>query len=44
MCRCENVSFLLKNRLSRGPLGEAIGRGLMRDVERALLRSLGMNA
>src|SRR5437762_1332882 len=44
MARCENVSYLHKSRLSRGPLAGAIGSALMRDVERALLRSLGITA
>ncbi len=42
MARCENVSYLHKSRLSRGPLGGTVGAALMRDVERCLLRSLGI--
>ena len=44
MARCENVSYLHKSRLSRGPLGAAISPGLMRDIERCVLRSLGLTA
>jgi mRNA interferase MazF len=45
MARCENVSYLHKSRLARGPLAaEAISPNLMRDVERCLLRALGMGA
>ena len=40
--RCENVSYLHKSRLTRGPLGAPISGSLMREVERCLLRSLGM--
>ncbi len=42
MARCENVSYLHKSRLSRGPLASTISPALMRDVERCLLRSLGL--
>jgi mRNA-degrading endonuclease toxin of MazEF toxin-antitoxin module len=44
MARCENVSYLHKSRLDRGPLADAISPALMREVERALLRSLGLTA
>ena len=44
MARCENISYLHKSRLSRGPLGGAINPPLMREVERSLLRSLGITA
>lgn len=44
MARCENVSYLHKSRLARGPLGDAIAGALMRDVERCLLRSFGITA
>ena len=44
MARCENVSYLHKSRLSRGPLKGTLSPGIMRDVERCLLRSLGMSA
>ena len=44
MARCENVSYLDKSRLTRGPLAGAISAALMRDVERCLLRSLGIMA
>jgi mRNA-degrading endonuclease toxin of MazEF toxin-antitoxin module len=44
MARCENVSYLHKSRLSRGPLAGAISPTLMREIERSLLRSLGITA
>ena len=44
MARCENVSYLHKSRLARGPLAGAISPALMREVERCLLRSLGITA
>src|SRR5438477_4721626 len=44
MARCENVSYLHKSRLSRGSLAGSISPALMRDVERCLLRSLGVTA
>src|SRR5438477_8122718 len=33
MGRCENVSYLHKSRLARGPLAGAISAPLMRDIE-----------
>ena len=44
MARCENVSYLHKSRLARGPLAGPISPGLLRNVERCLLRSLGITA
>src|SRR6185295_11546865 len=44
MARCENVSYLHKSRLYRGPLAGAISPALMREIERGLLRSLGVTA
>jgi mRNA-degrading endonuclease toxin of MazEF toxin-antitoxin module len=44
VARCENVSYLHKSRLSRGPLAGSISPALMREVERCLLRSLGITA
>ncbi len=44
MARCENVSYLHKSRLFRGPLNGTISPALMREVERCLLRSLGITA
>jgi mRNA-degrading endonuclease toxin of MazEF toxin-antitoxin module len=44
MARCENVSYLHKSRLFRGPLAGAVSPALMRDIERCLLRSLGISA
>lgn len=40
--RCENVSYLHKSRLNRGPLAGAITPALMREVQQCLLRSLGI--
>jgi mRNA-degrading endonuclease toxin of MazEF toxin-antitoxin module len=42
MARCENVSYLHKSRLQRGPLAGTISVPLMREVERALLRAFGI--
>ena len=42
MTRCENVSYLHKSRLTRGPLAGTISPALMGEVERCLLRSLGI--
>ena len=44
MARCENVSYLHKSRLTRGPLAGPISPALMREAERGLLRSLGIMA
>jgi mRNA-degrading endonuclease toxin of MazEF toxin-antitoxin module len=44
MARCENVSYLHKSRLSRGPLAGSLSPALMREIERCLLRSLGITA
>lgn len=44
MARCENVSYLHKSRLTHGPLDGSISVALMREVERCLLRSLGILA
>jgi mRNA-degrading endonuclease toxin of MazEF toxin-antitoxin module len=44
MARCENVSYLHKSRLSRGPLAGMISAELMREVDRCLLRALGVTA
>jgi mRNA-degrading endonuclease toxin of MazEF toxin-antitoxin module len=44
MARCENVSYLHRSRLSRGPLGGGITPALMREIERCLLRAFGVTA
>lgn len=44
MARCENVSYPHKSRLSHGPLGGTISPALMREIERCLLRSMGITA
>src|SRR5438477_12406532 len=36
MARCENVSYLHKSRLARGPLAAGISSALMREVEHCL--------
>ena len=41
--RCENISYLHKSRLARGPLGNAVNAEIMRDVELCLLRALGID-
>ena len=44
IARCENVSYLHKSRLVHGPLAGTISAALMTDVERCLLRSVGIPA
>ncbi len=44
MARCENVSYLHKSRLARGPLKGRISDNLLRDVEQALMRTFGVTA
>jgi mRNA-degrading endonuclease toxin of MazEF toxin-antitoxin module len=44
MARCENVSYLHKSRLARGPLAGPVSPAVMPDIERCLLRSLGIPA
>src|SRR5687767_1787552 len=44
MARCENVSYIHKPRLGRGPFAGAVSAALLRDVERGLLRALGFTA
>ena len=44
MARCENVSYLHKSQLGRGPLAGGVSAAVMRDVERSLLRALGVTA
>src|SRR5215212_5577484 len=36
MARCENVSYLHKSRLARGPLAGMVNPSLMREVDRCL--------
>ncbi len=40
--RCENVSYLHKSRLARGPLAGPITPAVVADIERCLPRSLGL--
>src|SRR3954465_14852272 len=42
--RCENCSYVHKARLGRAPLGGTVSSGVMREVERSLLRALGITA
>src|SRR2546423_12056695 len=44
VARCENVSYLHKSRLARGPLGAAMAAAVMQEIERCLLRSFGILA
>jgi mRNA-degrading endonuclease toxin of MazEF toxin-antitoxin module len=44
MARCENVSYIHKSRLGRAPLKGTLSAAIMRDIERCLLRSLGITA
>lgn len=43
MARCENVSYIHKSRLRRGPFTGTIRATLMREVERCLLRALSIS-
>ena len=42
VARCENVSYLHKSRLGRGPFKGEISAPRMREVDRCLLRALGI--
>lgn len=42
MARCENVSYLNKSRLRRGAFSGTVAVAQMREIERCLLRSLGI--
>lgn len=42
MARCENVSYIHKSRLGRGVFTGTVSPALMREIERCLLRALGM--
>src|SRR5439155_15711963 len=42
MARCENVSYLHKSRLGRGAFAGGVGGPLMGEIERCLLRALGI--
>jgi mRNA-degrading endonuclease toxin of MazEF toxin-antitoxin module len=42
MARCENVSYLHKSRLTHGPIGSPIDLAVLEEVERCLLRALGI--
>jgi mRNA interferase MazF len=43
MARCENVSYIHKSRLSRGPLAGRISDEMMSQIERCLLLALGIS-
>lgn len=42
MAKCEQITTLDKSFLSRGPLGGMIRLALLREVEKAVLRSIGV--
>ena len=44
MARCENVSYIHKSRLRRGAFGGSLGAPVLREIERCLLRALGIAA
>jgi mRNA-degrading endonuclease toxin of MazEF toxin-antitoxin module len=44
MARCENVSYIHKSRITRGPLSKSISPALINEVERCLLIALGITA
>ena len=44
IARCENVSYVHKSRLGRGPFSNSIRPALMREVEQCLFRAFGVNA
>jgi mRNA-degrading endonuclease toxin of MazEF toxin-antitoxin module len=43
MARCENVSYLHKQRLRRGSFAGVITPAFMREIERCLLRAFGVS-
>lgn len=42
MARCENVTYVLKTRLRRGAMQGSISSPLMHEVEKALMRAVGI--
>jgi mRNA interferase MazF len=44
MARCENMSYLHKSRLRRGSFAGTVSPALMGEIERCLLRVLGIPA
>jgi mRNA-degrading endonuclease toxin of MazEF toxin-antitoxin module len=42
MARCENVSYIHKSRLRRGPFSAVNSAALMREIEQCLLRAMGI--
>lgn len=44
MARCENVSYVLKSRLRRGTYSGRIAVTVLGDIERAMMRALGILA
>ncbi len=42
MAKCEQITTLDKSFLARGPLGGTIRPALLREVEKAVLRSIGV--
>jgi mRNA-degrading endonuclease toxin of MazEF toxin-antitoxin module len=43
MARCENVSYVHKSRLQRGGFRGMVSASIIGDIERCLLRSLGIS-
>jgi mRNA interferase MazF len=43
MARCENVSYVLRSRLPRGSYSGIISHALLHEVEKALMRSFGID-
>jgi len=44
MARCENVSYIHKSRIRRGNFAGNLSAALMREIDRCLLRALGIAA
>lgn len=44
MARCENVSYVHKSRLRRGPFSNSIRPAPMREIERSMFRAFGIIA
>ncbi|MGH7179916.1 MAG: type II toxin-antitoxin system PemK/MazF family toxin [Tepidisphaeraceae bacterium] len=42
IARCENVSYVLRSRLRRGPYSGPIATALLHEVEKALIRAVGI--
>jgi mRNA-degrading endonuclease toxin of MazEF toxin-antitoxin module len=44
MARCENVGYIHKSRLQRGAFRGVVSDPILREIERGLMRALGMLA